>query len=278
MTPDEPPAGPVTGPEIDPAGEPPAGPALAAEAGSGSPGLLGVADLDTSITQLRHRQSTMPERKQLEQVRAALAGLAARGTALEAERAGLVGRQREIDGQAAAIAERRRILEERLYSARGSSSRDLQAIEGEIGHLRQRQAELEEAELELMVGQDPLDAELGEIAGSRAQLEEAAGMLEAAVAVADVVTAAELSSLESQRRLLVAGIPADLMGRYETIRARLGGVGAARLVGNRCDGCHLELPSVEVERIRHLPVGTAVPCEQCGRLLVVAAGAAPSGG
>jgi len=246
-------------------------------AGMGSSDLLVLADLDTSIGRLRHQRATMPERKQLGEAGAALAALTDRSAGLEAERSALVRRQLELDVQAGAVEERRRILEERLYSARGSSSRDLQAIEGEIGHLRQRQAEFEETELELMVAEEPLDAALTEIAAEKAQLEEAVGLLKAAVAAADVVTEAELSALEVERGLLVAGMPADLVERYEAIGARLGGVGAARLVGNRCDGCHLELPSVEVERVRRLPRGTVASCEQCGRLLVVPSASEPSG-
>jgi predicted nucleic acid-binding Zn-ribbon protein len=46
------------------------------------------------------------------------------------------------------------------------------------------------------------------------------------------------------------------------------GTGAARLIGSHCDGCHLELPSMEVERIRALPAGEVATCEQCGRILI----------
>ena len=61
---------------------------------------------------------------------------------------------------------------------------------------------------------------------------------------------------------------AALAARYETLRARLKGTGAARLIGTRCDGCHLELSSGEVEKIRALPPGEVATCEQCGRILV----------
>ena len=63
-------------------------------------------------------------------------------------------------------------------------------------------------------------------------------------------------------------LPEELAQRYEGLRSRLGGVGAARLVGDRCDGCHLTLPSVEVERIRQLPPDTFATCPQCDRILV----------
>jgi predicted nucleic acid-binding Zn-ribbon protein len=45
-------------------------------------------------------------------------------------------------------------------------------------------------------------------------------------------------------------------------------VGAARLVANHCDGCHLELPSMEVERIRHLGPDAIATCESCERILI----------
>jgi predicted nucleic acid-binding Zn-ribbon protein len=42
----------------------------------------------------------------------------------------------------------------------------------------------------------------------------------------------------------------------------------ARLVGNHCDGCHLTLPSMELDRIRHAPETEVFTCDQCGRILV----------
>jgi predicted nucleic acid-binding Zn-ribbon protein len=48
----------------------------------------------------------------------------------------------------------------------------------------------------------------------------------------------------------------------------MGGVGAARLVGDHCDGCHLVLSSVEIERIRRLPPDELTTCPECDRILV----------
>ena len=46
------------------------------------------------------------------------------------------------------------------------------------------------------------------------------------------------------------------------------GIPAARLVANHCDGFHLELPSMEVERIRHLGPDAIATCESCERILI----------
>ena len=230
--------------------------------------LLAVQDLDTAIAQLEHRKNTLAERRQLEEVESAVSALAARTAELGVERQRLQARQAELEEQIASVSGRRQSLEDRMYTARGSAARDLQAIDAEINHLAQRRAEIEEVELEVMVEQEPIDAELAHLADERSQLETAADSLRAALAAAEAVVHSELSTLEAQRGVTAATLPTDLHDRYDTLRARLGGIGAARLVGNHCDGCHLELPSAEVTRIRHLPAGTVVTCDQCGRILV----------
>lgn len=210
----------------------------------------------------------MTERRELDAAEAALGVLDRRAAELGTQRAGLLARQSELEEQVAGLMARRKGLEDRMYNARGSASRDLQAMDGEIDHLAQRRAEIEEVELELMEEQEPIDAELARVADERSQLESAAGVLRTAVVAAESVVSTEIATLEASRGVEAARLPTDLGDRYEVLRGRLAGVGAARLVGNRCDGCHLELPSAEVDRIRHLPRGTVVTCDQCGRILV----------
>lgn len=230
--------------------------------------LLAVQDLDTALSQLHHRRATLPERAELAATEAALADLARRASAAAEARQGLMERQAELERQIATLNSRRQAIEERLYADRGSAARDLQAMDGEIHHLVARRAELEDAELTLMEEQEPLDAELAVLAAERGPLEETAARLRQEVARAEAEVDARIKEDEQARRAAAARLPTDLADRYETLRARLKGTGAARLVGNHCDGCHLELPSVEVERIRSLPPDTVVTCDQCGRILV----------
>jgi len=230
--------------------------------------LIRVQDLDISISQLEHRLATLGERRDLEALEATLAGLDRRAAELGAQRREFVDRQAEIEEQIAGLTARRSTLEERLYADRGSASRDLQAIEAEVRHLTQRRSDLEEIELGLMEDQEPVDAALAEVARARAEAAASADELRAAVAAAERVVEVEMAEVIATRAVAARSLPTDLGDRYEVLRARLGGIGAARLVGNRCQGCHLDLPSKEVDRIRHLPAGTIVTCDQCGRILV----------
>jgi len=243
---------------------------MAAEGPSSSPLelLLTVQDLDTVISQLEHRRAALPERERLAETDASLVNVDRRLTEAGAEREELSRRQADLEAQIAAASSRRTTLEQRMYSARGSSPRDLQAMDDEIKHLRARGSELEDAELEVMVAAEPLDEELGTLTAERERLLGDASALRHRIGETESSIDAELAEHSAQRQAAAEALQRDLLDRYEALRARLGGTGAARLIGTRCSGCHLELPAMEVDRIRRLPPGTVVTCEQCGRILV----------
>ena len=230
--------------------------------------LLTVQDLDTTITQLEHRRAALAESTGLTAVEGQLASLGAERDDATARRAVLTATQKELEGQIAVISERVGVIEKRMYAATGSAARDLQAMNEEVRHLSERRAELEEVELEAMLEQDPIDAELAALAERILPLEAQAEELRRLVAESQVEIDATLGEAIGSRAAEAALLPAALSNRYETLRAHLKGTGAARLVGNHCGGCHLELSSGEVEKIRALPPGDAATCEQCGRILV----------
>ena len=234
--------------------------------------LLGVQDADTAVMQLQRRKATLDERRELDTLEAELADLGRQEAESEAARAELARRQSELEARIEAMATRSKAIEDRLYGARGTAARDLQAMDEEIRHLAVRRRELEDDELEIMEALEPIDAVLGEIRAGREQREARAVVLREALAAAEAAIDAQIAEHAAERQALAAEVPAQLLERYEALRARLGGTGAARLVGNRCSGCHLELPAMEVDRIRHLEPGTMVTCEQCGRILVPTSG------
>jgi predicted nucleic acid-binding Zn-ribbon protein len=230
--------------------------------------LLVVQDLDTLITQLAHRRAVLAERIGLTALEAELTALATEEAALVAQRGELVATQKDLEAQIAVVNGRRTGIEQRMYAARGSSTRDLQAMDEEVRHLNQRRVELEEEELVAMVDQEPVDAALAALAGRQAPIEEKATVLRAEVAQGQAEIDSELKEARAARTGEAVQLPSALSDRYELLRTRLKGTGAARLIGHRCSGCHLELAPVEVDRIRAMSPDTVVTCDQCGRILV----------
>ena len=158
----------------------------------------------------------------------------------------------------------------RLYGGTVSASRELQALAADVDGLKKRASELEDRVLSLMEQREPFDAAVAAVDAQLGELEARRLQLVESLTSSEAETDAELARLSAQRPSLVDAVPKQLLDVYDRLRARLEGVAVARLTGGRCDGCHLSLPAVELDRIRHEAAGTLEYCEQCGRILVIA--------
>ena len=78
----------------------------------------------------------------------------------------------------------------------------------------------------------------------------------------------ESSQVSAERTRAADGIDASLLALYDRLRGQLGGVGAALLRGNRCEGCRLELNPLDLDTARSAAEDQVVRCEECGRILV----------
>jgi predicted nucleic acid-binding Zn-ribbon protein len=138
----------------------------------------------------------------------------------------------------------------------------------DVEQLEARASGLEDQVLELMEEGEPLDAEVAALEGEKDRYgTERVAALERLAAAEEVVDR-EIAELKEQRVEAAATVPSDLIATYERLRKQLAGVGAARLVGSMCTGCHLALPATELDRIRRAPADAVVYCDQCGRILV----------
>jgi hypothetical protein len=230
--------------------------------------LIEVQMHDTALDQLRHRIESLPERSELRQVEMRQKGLLAALGEVTTQVDDLSDRQRVLEDRIAAAAKRRHEIEERMRSGEVSASRELLAMDQEVHQLEARQAQFEEDEIALLEEEEPLDSLLVDHRSTAAALTDDVARLGNAIAAAELEIGASIVTEEALRAESAARLPEELAARYERLRARLGGVGAARLVGDRCDGCHLTLSSVEVERIRRLPPDSFATCAQCDRILV----------
>lgn len=230
--------------------------------------LLEVQEHDTAGDRLRHRRAALPERAELSAVESgidaldqSLADVAARREALDGEQGGLEAKLETVDARIAEI-------DRRLYSGEVSATRELLAMSDEIESLKRRRSSLEDDVLAAMEAGEPLAAEAAALERQRAELAARADALRRSIGEAEAAIDAELAAEERARAEAAAGLPADLLERYERLRSKLGGVGAARLVGPSCQGCHLTLPATEIARIKRESPDALVLCDQCGRILV----------
>ena len=230
--------------------------------------LLEVQEHDTHVDQLRHRRATLPERAELSELEARRAALEARLGGVRSERDELAARQATLDGQIEAAKARRAELERRMYGGQVAAARELSAMSDEVRQLARHITELENRELDVMEALEPLDGDLQASDVERDGIDTRVGELESAIGQAEKEIDGEVDAELEARRPLAEALPADLLARYEGLRRKLGGTGAARLVGSSCTGCHLTLPAMEVDRIKHAAPDTVITCDNCGRILV----------
>ena len=230
--------------------------------------LLEVQDEDTHGDQLRHQRENHPLRAELAAIRHQSDELEFR-LAGERERLGaLAGRQSELEAEAGASRSRIEAIEKRMYSGEVGAPRDLQAMAEEVEGLRGRISRLEDVTLEVMEEREPVDVLVAQLEGELAGLFDRLSHAESDLGAAEADLSAQEGDHAERRRQLAAGVPADLLDRYERLRQRLGGVGVARLVHGSCGGCHLTLPATELDQLRRAPPDAVLTCEQCGRILV----------
>jgi len=227
-----------------------------------------VQDHDSAVDRLRHRRRTLPELAELDAVEAQGAAVDSRLADVGGRRWEVARRQKLLEDELAMVEHKLAEVRAKLYSGTVSLIRELQAMQAEIDALERRRSTLEDHVLETMTEREPLDEEVAGLESERARLDERAGALRAALAESQTVLDGELAAELGARAEAVEGIPAEVMTSYERLRTRLDGVGIARLVNGRCDGCHLSLSVTELTNAHRLSADALLHCEQCGRILV----------
>jgi len=229
--------------------------------------LLELADLDTELTRIENRRRALPEVAEAERIDVRDAELRDAIVAAQTSEKDLAREQAKAEADVEQVRTRAARDRARLDTGQVSSPRELESLQSEIASLDRRQSELEDVELEVMERREAAQKSAEALTAER---DELAARRESVVARRDEL----LGELEDQsgrageqRAAVAAGIPADLLALYDRMRAQHG-VGAAALRRGRCEGCHLSLNTVDLNRIRAAAPDEVLRCEECRRILV----------
>lgn len=230
--------------------------------------LLGLQEIDTTLDQLRHRRETLPERAELKKAQDAVASTEAGIAATFAELSGIRSAERIAEDDASTVEHKAAEVERMLYGGTVTAAKELEAYQADLASLKRRQADLEDTAIELLERSEPLEVALAQqrlaLDDANAAVADATGRLTGAERAVDE----QVREISAGRAPLVEGLDPDVVEQYVALRRSLGGVGAARLVKSRCEGCHLEIPSAQLEKIRRAPADEITNCPECGRILV----------
>ena len=230
--------------------------------------LLDLQALDSSLDRLAHRRKTLPELVQIEEAENRRARLGDDIVLVETEDSDLGREQSKLETDIDQVRTRMQRDQQRLDAGQVGSPRELENLQHEIESLKKRQSDLEDDELEIMEKRELVQARLAELRDEREQLAGTIAEAEQRRDAAFAEIAAESEKAGAQRAETVAGLPAELVALYDKLRASSAGVGAAALHQGRCEGCHLQLNTTDINRIREAPEDEVLRCEECRRILV----------
>jgi uncharacterized protein len=229
--------------------------------------LRALTEADRWIDRVRTQRERLPELVELatveDELRALVSALSEAREALAPVRAAYEDAQRESERL------RRREAELSTTLAHSTASaRELTALQTEVTHVRERLAEAEDRELELLLAVEPLDAAVRAVRERAQPAIERRESLRAAIGELQASLDDEVAALTRDRAGLADAVAPALLARYDDAFVRAGTSGAAHVVDGRCDGCRIRLSPLDVDRWKAQGPQILVECPSCGRLLL----------
>lgn len=226
--------------------------------------LVRLQDCDHAVTRLESELAELPKRLDALQKEAAaqaksLAELEARLKADETERRKLEG---DVELHKSKIVK----LKKQLNEAQNFTQ--TQALEHEITWAEQAIAKAEERELDLLMEEEQLRADIGTAKGALLAMQKNFEAERQQALTRHKAGLAEIAALGEQRKAALATLTPQVTSVYERLRKKhKNGVVAVEAVNAQCQGCYMEIRLQLWQELRaSQPFMT---CENCGRVLYI---------
>ncbi|WP_307797361.1 zinc ribbon domain-containing protein [Actinomadura barringtoniae] len=230
--------------------------------------LIDLQELDTSLDRLAHRRRTLPELAELDRLEGRRTELRDAIVSAETEVGDLDREQKKAEQDVDQVRTRADRDQKRLDSGQVTSAKDLGSLQAEIASLQRRQSDLEEVVLEIMERREEAEGKVNALKTERESSEKEYADAGARRDEAQQQIDGESGMTTTARTAVAKDVPDDLLALYEKLRGQFGGVGAAKLYRGACQGCHLALNTVDLNRIRAAAGDEVIRCEECRRILI----------
>ena len=228
--------------------------------------ILDIQRMDFHVAMLRNKVATLPEIAQLNTTNSRLTVLRDLQVAAQTQISDIKIELSRSESDVEQVVSRLERDEKRLADG-STSAKDLEKLQHEVQTLITRRSELEEVELEIMMRIEGITARLNELKAEEAGLITKSSEIEELKKTATQAIDGEIASTVAERLSTVTNVDKTLLELYEKIRTS-GGTGAAAMREGKCDGCHLSINSVELNRLKTLAEDEVVRCEECRCILV----------
>jgi len=156
--------------------------------------------------------------------------------------------------------------EQRLYSGTVTNSRELADLQAGAQSLQKRINKLEDDLLEAMSAREAADAATTLATAQLATVVEQTTRQNSSLLAEQAQHQTRSQALQAQIPGLQAQIPPTVLESYEYLKKRTDGIAVARVIGDVCSVCGVEMLKPVQRKLQH---GEEAFCEGCRRLLVM---------
>ncbi|MDR1087763.1 MAG: hypothetical protein LBL23_00515 [Coriobacteriales bacterium] len=229
--------------------------------------LVALSDIDLGILRLQKQVDELPHKQQIMDVRQ-------RSRELEVKAQQVQKMAHDAARTLKLLSDETELNETQISHVqatldKSSEYRETAALVAEMEMLAHRKAKLEEDSLSQMEKQEKVATVEAQVARAVEKLNREEQAYTEAYRKVGGKLKQDIADLEHAREALTATLPAAMAERYARALKTKAGIGAARLMGNQCSGCHGTLSEGQLAKLQEgPPVGE---CPNCNRLLVTAA-------
>ena len=224
--------------------------------------LYAVQLTDIAISQAQHRLAHLPESASYQFAKSAsqkaiadMAAIDKQSTDAGTEIAGLEKQAREIDATLARLNKQMKTI---------IAPREAEALQHEITTCANNRSALDDRELELLEVVERCDKESVAVGSRVESTREALAIAEQLLRAARAAVNAEIAHLTEQRSAQSLVVSPSLLSTYDAKRKHRPDGAVSKLNGPTCSGCHLDLPTSEIDRLHKLPADELPECPHCG--------------
>lgn len=217
---------------------------------------------DIAIAQAQHRLAHLPESATYQLAKSAsakaiteLAALDKRSKDASAEIVDVEKQVHEIESMLARLNRQMKTI---------IAPREAEALQHEIATCSNNRSALDDRELELLEIVEQCDKE-SVVLGSHVELtRQSLAGAEQALRAARAAVNAEIAHLTEQKSAQSLVVSPSLLLTYDAKRKHRPDGAVSKLNGPTCSGCHLDLPTSEIDRLHKLPADELPECPHCG--------------
>lgn len=224
-----------------------------------------IQKLDSEIDELLDKRANLPEEQEFESLKTQLAeskkARTEKQTVLTSEKSA----QKKIEDELELLDSKIKHEDGKLYSGTIANPKELKGIQQEVVLLRTKKDKIETELLELLDRVDNMNSEADESESRVRELTEAVKKAEKKYQKVAKEIEEKVQDLKGKKEVLNAKTAPSLITLYESIRKKKKQA-AVVIADGVCQGCFVELPAEEVDKM--LGSDELWRCPQCRRILL----------